>query len=64
MNKLHLDYVRETGNRPQYDIYLAYIEDTKLYDPDGIIKKWIESLNVDILYTHEYIEWLENKLNT
>ena len=64
MNKLHLEYQRETGNTPTKDMYLSYIKDSKINDPEGIINEWLNGLEVDTIHTPEYIEWLESKLNS
>jgi len=61
MNNLHVEYLRDTGKQPVGDtIYELWYHDKiseKVYDK---ISAYSDCF---CIYTNEYVEWLENKIN-
>jgi len=63
MNKIHIEYLTDTGEQPiksyLWDLYSADKITEDAYDTvsDELIKA-----GVDDIYTPEYVEWLENKI--
>jgi hypothetical protein len=67
MNKLHLEYLRETGTQPVTDIWDLYLSDHEMSDAESdAVSRWINGISKHFLtiYKTEYVEWLENKLNS
>jgi hypothetical protein len=61
MNKLHLEYLRDTGNQPFCNILDGKVN--KLTSEEfGIVGSWVYSNDLEKSYTKEYVEWLENKV--
>lgn len=58
MNPLHLEYLRDTGKQPIF----SYGD----FDTAEITDEAFEKIgNADMdIYKPDYVEWLENKLNT
>jgi len=62
MNKLHLEYLRDTGKQPTIDMWDLYSNDAIEETTYGEICEAFDNVGIEDLYTHEYIEWLENKI--
>ena len=64
MNKLHLQYLQDTGKHPTESIFNMYLNDNNLSEEEGeAVSKWLDNYINDVIHTPEYIQWLEEKLN-
>jgi CO dehydrogenase/acetyl-CoA synthase beta subunit len=69
MNNLHVEYLRDTGKQPVGDtIYELWYHDKiseKVYDKisEKVYDKISAYSDCFCIYTNEYVEWLENKIN-
>jgi hypothetical protein len=63
MNKLHFEYLSDTGEQPiksyLWDLYFADKITEEAYDT---VSDELINAGVNDIYTPEYVEWLENKI--
>jgi hypothetical protein len=63
MNKLHLEYLQDTGRRPKISYWDMYFSDNDMTDVEAdAVSKWLNACPDAEIYTIEYVAWLEERV--